>query len=250
MSEGASVAKPMQHPQPSFMSGDCTFFTFFPREIRDEIYSQVLLSCLQMRSINTTFKKIASVGPLPYLATQLPHCLRLNHQTIQEATTENLRRTSISVDNVPQLESLMAGLPCSAWKSIRRLRVEDAIKSAETVQNILTRCVELKRLDIYVVGRMSIATDWSFTQDASLGKMSRFTATRISGYFAHVFQHTSLRELCVRCIEFSDVRYCPDSSVESKEAYRAWEKEFAEHADKEGRSMSAKEGGVCIFRVL
>jgi hypothetical protein len=199
------------------MSGDDTFFTSFPREIRDEIYSHVL-SDAPLTITNPT---------LPFLTEQLPSCLQANQQMTQEAILAYLCRTTLIFAYPTMLQRLMAGLPSSAWQSIRYLAIEDTAQSVEDVQNILTQCPGLRHLGIGVPASMVVPT----------GRSS--AAGKPFGSLAHMFEHKNLRELSLEC--FDGLEHYPlDQCVGLRDAFQAWAQTFVDEGRKKGKEIDVR----------
>jgi hypothetical protein len=200
-----------------FMSGDQTFFTFWPREIRDEIYSHVL-SDVPLTITNPTSS---------FLTKQLPPCLQVNQQMTQEAISAYLRRTTLIFAYSTMLQRLMACLPSSAWQSIRYLVIGDTVQSADNVQNILTQCPGLRHLSIGVPASMVVPTGRS----SATGKPFESLAP--------MFEHKNLRELSLECFDGS-AHYALDQCVGLRDAFQAWAQTFVDEGRKKGKHIDVK----------
>jgi hypothetical protein len=211
------LPNPTKPSPPPPISGDHTFFTLFPREIRDEIYSHVL-SDAPLTITNPT---------LPFLTEQLPPCLQANQQMIQEAISAHLRRTTLIFAYPAMLQRLMAGLPSSAWQSIRYLAIEDTAQSAEDVQNILTQCPGLRHLGIGVPASMVVP----------IGRSS--AAGKPFGSLAHMFEHKNLRELSLECFN-GRAHYALDQCVGLRDAFQAWAQTFVDEGRKKEKEIDVR----------
>jgi hypothetical protein len=228
----ALPAKLAEVSPPPFMSGDRTFFTICPPEIRDEIYSHVLFDA------NPTFNVPPPIktSTLPSITAQLPPCLQANHQMIHEAISAYLRRTTLVSAHSVFLQGLMAGLSCNAWQSIRSLVIEDTAHSAEDVQAILAPCSGLRHLTIGVPASMVISTGRS-----SADKSHRID-TAVSKPFEnlrHIFAHKSLRELSLVCNDGSK-HYLDNMGRGLRDAFQAWAATFVDESRKKGKDIDVK----------
>jgi hypothetical protein len=199
---------------PRIMSGERNFFTFFPREIRDEIYSQVLADV--PLTLNVPPPSTTTTATLPFLASKLPHCLTSSRKMAGEAISAYLRRTTIVVAHLKHLETAMAGLNEEAWQSVRYLSIESGAKN-EDVKHILSRCPGLRSLTLEVLGSMVLPPP---------------TAVSTTCPSTHASQHRTLRELNLICIDGNNYNHDSDRGSGLKDAFQAWAEKFVEEGKK------------------
>jgi hypothetical protein len=198
-----SPSSPQLSPSTSIAS---TFFTTFPRELREEIYSYVLVTLPPSFHASS-----ARAGTLPYLTAPLPPSLCANKQMVVEAITSYLARTQLVVPDTTMLDTVLAGAEKNV---IRHLAIEETFHSAQDVQQIFTKCPRLVSLTLTIPGRMVLQRHQRVPQ-------------RPFGSLSHVFQGAMLRSLSVVCND-GDVYYYPDLGIEFRDAFQVWAADFVE----------------------
>ena len=139
-----------------------------------------------------------------------------------EAISAYLCRTTLIITHLKHLETVMAGLNEESWQSVRYLSIENGGKN-EDVQNIRSRCPGHRGLTLEVVGSMVLPSP---------------TAVSTTGPFTHVFQHRTLRELSLVCIDGN--KYNESWGSELSDAFKTWAERLVEEGREKGKSVEVR----------